>query len=83
MTASFDAAQAEAVRQQVKAAFAPHRCWVTLTEEGQLDFEVMTLIGDPIVALSRAPLGPLDALPELLAQAKAVGRGIGYSFSTP
>lgn len=83
MTAPLAPDQAEVVRQQIEAAFAPHRCWVTLSADGHVDFEVMTLMGDPVVALSYCPLGPLDGLPELLAQAKAIGRQAGHSFTTP
>lgn len=81
-----DAAQVEAVRRKIEGAFLPHRCWVNVTDDQYLDFEVMTLQGDPVVAFTSSPIEiiaqPAD-LDRLLFEAKLLGAERGHAFDQP
>jgi hypothetical protein len=81
-----DAAQVEAIRQQIETAFLPHRCWVNVTGDQYLDFEVMTLQGDPVVAFTSSPIEiiaqPAD-LERLLLEAKLLAAERCHAFDQP
>ena len=81
-----DPATAAAIVQQLEAAFAPHRCWVHVGEDHHLDFEVTTMRGDPVVALTPSPLARIakpGALATMIEVAKQLGREHGHTFDTP
>jgi len=84
--AAVDTAAAEAIVRQLEAAFAPHRCWVHVGEDHHLDFEVMTMNGDPVAALTPSPMDWIAKPGELAAVievAKQLGREHGHTFDTP
>ncbi|MBO1081715.1 hypothetical protein [Roseomonas haemaphysalidis] len=78
-----DDAQVQAICRKIEAAFLPRRCWVNITESQELDFEVMTLQGDPVVSCSSHPIetiaNPAD-LDSLLFEAKLVAAEHGHAF---
>jgi hypothetical protein len=84
--APLSAQQVEAIRKRLEAAFLPHRCFVNVSDDQFLDFEVMTLMGDPVVAFTSSPIEiiaePAD-LDDLLFEAKQLGAERGHAFDQP
>ena len=81
-----DDAQVQAICRKIEAAFLPHRCWVNVTATQDLDFEVMTLRGDPVVSCSPYPIesiaNPAD-LDSVLFEAKLLAAEFGHAFDRP
>jgi hypothetical protein len=51
----------EAIRKRLEAAFLPHRCFVNVSDDQFLDFEVTTLMGDPVAVWIRGLADHVEA----------------------